>query len=156
MLLYRITYSRTLTDDGAFSHFAELPRELWLCIVGRFDIDARVASQRIGRLDPARWQFLHLLYAQRLQRRAERPDCNKYADVLEREITVHRDFDAEVRYSFCGFGYYVRSYWQLQLAMGARSQNHVQTWQLHRSTNKYSCHVSPDYTDSDSDTDMED
>jgi hypothetical protein len=140
---------------------AELPRELWVYVAGKFDIDARVASQRIGKLDPARWQFLHLLLAARLQRRQFVPGCNMFADVLERDYGIHRSFDAAVRYTFFGYGSYWREYTRLHGEYPDVDQrNSTKTWRLHASSNKFSCYLTndtdSDRSDMDSDTDMED
>ena len=138
-----------LLPDACLCAFAELPRDCWLSILGKFDMDTRVAARRINKLDPARWQFLHLLLQARLQRRALAPHwCSPFADHLHHSFSIQRDYDTSVCYKFYAFGQYCREYCRVA-ANHTVSQSKV--WHLHRDTNKYSCFV-----EEDSDTDMSD
>lgn len=138
-----------MLPDRCFCAFAELPRDCWVSILGKCDMDARIAAQRTNKLDPARWQFLHLLLQARLQRRAIAPHwCSPFADKLEHSFSIHREYDASVCYKFFAYGQYCREYCRVS---HNSTLNQYKQWRLHDATNKYSCYVSED-----SDTDMSD
>jgi hypothetical protein len=127
-------------------------------ILGKFDMDARIAAQRIAKLDPARWQFLHLLLQARLQRRARPPLCHvrserhsPFADQLQHSFSIHRGYDATVCYQFYAFGHYCRKY-SRQFGYESYESTYKQ-WYLHACVNKYSCYVSEDSDSEMSDSD---
>jgi hypothetical protein len=134
---------------------------LWLYVVGKFDIDARVASQRIGKLDPARWQFLQLLLAARLQRKSRMKPfcCNLFADALELTFEgtfghrVGLEHNAAVCYKFYSYGHYCREYKRKSGDLRYNTYFTYKQWHLHQESNKYSCYLAED---TDSDTDMDD
>jgi hypothetical protein len=147
--------------DPLFCAFAELPRDLWLSVVCKFDMDTRVSSQRIGKLDPARWQFLQLLLAERLQRKSRLKPfcCNSFADALEH--TFHSTFghrtglehNATVCYKFYSYGHYCREYTRDDKWPTYSKYFTYKQWYVHQDSNKYSCYMAED---TDSDTDMDD
>lgn len=133
-------------------------------MLGKCDIDARVAAGWIGKLDKSQWKFLRVMLKarlQRLQRLQHGSDVKQCAypwhDKLQTSYCVHMSYDAAVTYRFYQFGFYARlvdrHYFSGQLIV----QHSWQKYHLHGNSNKYSCHAYCDSSSgSDSDTDMED
>lgn len=124
-------------------------------MLGKCDIDARVAAGCIGKLDAARWQFLDLLLSARSSRHEQ---AQAFMDCLHTSFAVHRSYDAAVCYRFYEFGLYTREVSRYHFSGFASTQRSLQQYRLHGPSNKYSCYHSRCSLpmDSDSETDMED